>query len=180
MIAEGEAVLETALRHPGGPDRISCMRRSRPVTRPRPPPGRPTGARSPLLYGELIRYEPTPVVEANRAVAVAMAEGPAAGLVILDALAPHPQLQRWAQLHIARAELLRRLGHYDEAANAYRAALDLAGPGRPVVHRQAPAGNPECSRVMVQTREQQRRLPGGTGPGICRRAGEGQTRHVRR
>jgi predicted RNA polymerase sigma factor len=45
-----------------------------------------------LLYGELIRYEPTPVVEANRAVAIAMAEGRAAGLVILDAVAHHPQL----------------------------------------------------------------------------------------
>jgi RNA polymerase sigma-70 factor, ECF subfamily len=58
------------------------------------------------------------VVEANRAVAVAMAEGPAAGLVILDALASHPQLRRWAQLRIAGAELLRRLGHRGEAANA--------------------------------------------------------------
>ena len=65
------------------------------------------------------------MVEANRAVAVAMAEGPAAGLVILDALAHNPQLQRWPQLHIARAELLRRLGRGEEAARAYRAALDL-------------------------------------------------------
>ena len=65
------------------------------------------------------------MVEANRAVAVAMAEGPAAGLVILDALAPHSQLKRWAQLHIARAELLRRLGRDTEAADAYRAALEL-------------------------------------------------------
>jgi RNA polymerase sigma-70 factor, ECF subfamily len=54
-----------------------------------------------------------------------MSEGPAAGLVILDALAHHPQLRRWAQLHIARAELLRRLGRDQEAAGAYRAALDL-------------------------------------------------------
>ena len=65
------------------------------------------------------------MVEANRAVAVAMAEGPAAGLVILDALAHHPQLQRWVQLHVARAELLRRLGRDGDAADAYRAALDL-------------------------------------------------------
>ena len=73
-----------------------------------------------LLHGEL-----TPVVEANRAVAVAMAEGPAAGLVILDALAHHPQLRRWAQLYIARAELLRRLGRYGEATDTYRSALEL-------------------------------------------------------
>jgi len=64
-------------------------------------------------------------VEANRAVALAMAEGPAAGLVILDALACHPQLRRWAQFHIARADLLRRLGREGEAIDAYRSALEL-------------------------------------------------------
>ena len=67
-------------------------------------------------------------MEANRAVALAMAEGPAAGLVILDALAHHPQLQHWAQLHIARAELLRRLGRHGEAVEAYTSALDLEPP----------------------------------------------------
>ncbi|WP_410007750.1 RNA polymerase sigma factor [Planotetraspora sp. A-T 1434] len=80
------------------------------------------------LYGELIRHEPTPVVEANRAVAVAMAEGPAAGLVILDAVGAHPQLARWPQLHIARAELLRRLGRHADAVDAYRTALALEPP----------------------------------------------------
>ncbi len=77
------------------------------------------------LYGALIRYEPTPVVEANRAIAVAMSEGPAAGLVILDAVGHHPQLTRWPQLHLARAELLSRLGRGEQAAEAYRAALEL-------------------------------------------------------
>jgi len=77
------------------------------------------------LYGELIRHEPTAVVEANRAIAVAMAEGPAAGLVILDAVGHHPQLRRWPQLHVARADLLARLGRPDEAAAAYRTALEL-------------------------------------------------------
>jgi RNA polymerase sigma-70 factor (ECF subfamily) len=81
-----------------------------------------------LLYGELLRYEPSPVVEANRAVAVAMAEGPAAGLVILDIIAGDDRLARWPQLHIARAELLRRLDRPDEAADAYRAALALEPP----------------------------------------------------
>ncbi|HLI40186.1 MAG TPA: DUF6596 domain-containing protein [Streptosporangiaceae bacterium] len=60
------------------------------------------------LYGELARYEPTAVVEANRAVTVAMAEGPVAGLAILDPL--EPRLANWPQFHIARAELLRRVG----------------------------------------------------------------------
>lgn len=68
------------------------------------------------------------MVEANRAVAVAMAEGPAAGLVILDSVAHHPQLQRWPQLHVARPDLLRRLGRTEDAASAYRAALELEPP----------------------------------------------------
>jgi RNA polymerase sigma-70 factor (ECF subfamily) len=66
------------------------------------------------------------VVEANRAVAVAMAEGPAAGLAVLDALGT--RLANWPQFHIARAELLRRLGRPAEAGDAYRAALRLALP----------------------------------------------------
>src|SRR5690349_21372500 len=78
------------------------------------------------LYGELARYEPGPVTEANRAVAVAMAGQPAAGLAILDSLGT--RLARWPQFHIARAELLRRLGRLAEAGEAYRAALGLALP----------------------------------------------------
>jgi RNA polymerase sigma-70 factor (ECF subfamily) len=80
------------------------------------------------LYGELIRYEPTAVVEANRAVAVAMSEGPAAGLVILDALGGNPQITGWPQFHIARAELLSRVGRRADAARAYQAALRLGMP----------------------------------------------------
>jgi RNA polymerase sigma-70 factor, ECF subfamily len=80
------------------------------------------------LYGELIRYEPTAVVEANRAIAVAMAEGPSAGLVILDALLANPQLAHWSQLHIGRADLLSRLQRDREAADAYRRALELEPP----------------------------------------------------
>jgi RNA polymerase sigma-70 factor (ECF subfamily) len=78
-----------------------------------------------LLYSELLRYEPSPVIEANRAVAVAMAEGPAAGLVILDVIAADARLARWPGFHLARADLLRRLGRLDDAAAAYREALEL-------------------------------------------------------
>jgi RNA polymerase sigma-70 factor, ECF subfamily len=80
------------------------------------------------LYTELARYEPTGVTEANRAVAVAMAEGPDAGLAILDALDGDLRLRNWPQLHIARAELLARVGRRAEASGAYRAALRLALP----------------------------------------------------
>ena len=81
-----------------------------------------------VLYGELLRYEPSPVVEANRAIAVAMAEGPAAGLTILDVIIEHPQLKTWPRVHVARADLLRRLGHAQEADHAYRTALSLEPP----------------------------------------------------
>ena len=77
------------------------------------------------LYSQLLRYDPSPVIEANRAVAVAMAEGPHAGLVILDTLAAAPQLNQWPQLHIARAELLHRIGSAEAAIDAYRRALEL-------------------------------------------------------
>ncbi len=78
------------------------------------------------LYGELTRHEPTTVTEANRAVAVAMAEGPAAGLAILDSLGP--RLARWPQFHIARAELLHQASRTDEAIVAFRKALALPLP----------------------------------------------------
>ena len=80
------------------------------------------------LYSALLRYEPTPVVEANRAIAVAMSEGPEAGLVILDALLASPQLAMWSQLHAGRADLLARLGRDVEGVEAYRRALELEPP----------------------------------------------------
>jgi RNA polymerase sigma-70 factor, ECF subfamily len=75
-----------------------------------------------LLYNELLRYTPSPVVELNRAVAVAMAEGPGRGLDLIDRL----QLDHYHLFHAARGELLRRLERDDEAADAYRRALELA------------------------------------------------------
>jgi RNA polymerase sigma-70 factor (ECF subfamily) len=76
------------------------------------------------LYGELARLLPSPVVELNRAVAVAMADGPAAGLVLVEGLAG--RLDGYHLLPATRADLLRRLGRTDEAARAYREALELA------------------------------------------------------
>ncbi len=66
-----------------------------------------------------------------------MSEGPAAGLVILDAVAHHRQLRRWPRLHVARAELLGRLDRDEEAIAAFRAALELdpAGPERAFIAR---------------------------------------------
>ncbi len=77
------------------------------------------------LYGELARRHPSPVVELNRAVAVAMAEGPMRGLALLKELEKDGRLESYHLFHAARADLLRRAGWNEEAAAAYRAALDL-------------------------------------------------------
>ena len=80
-----------------------------------------------LLYGLLERVEPSPVVSLNRAVAVAMVEGPARAVELLDALAAGGALDSYHLLHSARAEFLRRLGDSEGAAAAYRRALELVG-----------------------------------------------------
>ena len=77
------------------------------------------------LYRVLGQMAPSPVVELNRAVAVAMADGPAVGLAIVDAVAAGGQLDDYPYLHSTRADLLRRLGHRPEAASAYGRALEL-------------------------------------------------------
>ena len=79
------------------------------------------------LYDVLLRLTPSPVVELNRAVAVALRDGPAAGLVLVDRVAAAPELRGYHPLLTARADLLARLGRSAEAAQAYRAALELVG-----------------------------------------------------
>ncbi|MEE6260097.1 RNA polymerase sigma factor [Plantactinospora sonchi] len=79
------------------------------------------------LYDVLARVAPSPVVELNRAVAVAMRDGPSAGLALLDDLDRSGRLAAYHLLPAARADLLRRLGRDAEAATAYRQALDLVG-----------------------------------------------------
>ena len=78
------------------------------------------------LYGELARVLPSPVVELNRAVAVGMADGPAAGLALLDALAAEPALARYHLLPSARADLLAKLGRIAEARAEFERAAELA------------------------------------------------------
>src|SRR6266545_3946357 len=78
------------------------------------------------LYGRLVRLVPSPVVELNRAVAVAMADGPSAGLALVEALEASGTLAGYHLLPATRADLLRRLGRTGEAAGAYREALGLA------------------------------------------------------
>jgi RNA polymerase sigma-70 factor, ECF subfamily len=82
------------------------------------------------LYAELERREPTPVVAVNRALAVGLAEGPAAGLALLDGLDTDRRLARYQPLHAVRAELLRRAGDTAGADAAYERAIALSGNER--------------------------------------------------
>jgi RNA polymerase sigma-70 factor, ECF subfamily len=77
------------------------------------------------LYDVLLRAEPSPVVELNRAVAIAMRDGPAAGLPVIDALLGRGELADYHLAHSARAELCRRLGRDAEARASYERALQL-------------------------------------------------------
>jgi RNA polymerase sigma-70 factor (ECF subfamily) len=124
-IGEGVRLLDQAIRRsPPGPYRLqACIAALHAVA--------PTAAatdwrRILLLYDQLMEVTPSPVVALNRAVAVAMVDGPAAGLALMDELAAPGDLDGYHLLHAARADLLRRLGRGPEAATAYRRALDLA------------------------------------------------------
>jgi RNA polymerase sigma-70 factor (ECF subfamily) len=125
QIAEGVTVLDKALplRQPG-PYQIQAAIAALHA-----------GAQSPaetdwpqitLLYRELYRRQPTPVVGLNRAAAVAMAEGPVRGLALLDELGESGVLDNYYLFHAARADLLRRAGWFEAAAEAYTVALELA------------------------------------------------------
>ncbi len=78
------------------------------------------------LYDVLLRATPSPVVELNRAVAIAMRDHPTAGLAIIDAILRRGDLQNYYLAHSARAELLRRTGQHQQARNAFKTALSLA------------------------------------------------------
>jgi predicted RNA polymerase sigma factor len=77
------------------------------------------------LYGALVRLTPSPVVELNRAVAVGMASGPAAGLELVDALASEPSLRNYHLLPSVRGDLLLKLGRYEEAGAELERAASL-------------------------------------------------------
>lgn len=82
------------------------------------------------LYGELSRLMPSPVVELNRAVAVAMAFGPAAGLELVDELAAEPSLRSYHLLPSVRGDFLKKLGRFDEARSEFERAADLTRNAR--------------------------------------------------
>jgi RNA polymerase sigma-70 factor, ECF subfamily len=123
-LAEGLGLLDGALRRgPAGPYRLqaaiaACHGRARAAADT-------DWAQIATLYGELHHLVPSAVVELNRAVAVAMARGPEAGLALVDELAANGVLTSYYLLPATRADLLRRLDRRPEAAASYRAALSL-------------------------------------------------------
>jgi RNA polymerase sigma-70 factor (ECF subfamily) len=122
MIAEGVALLDRALRREQpGPYQVQAAIAACHATAPSA--ADTDWQEIALLYEELARMTGSPVVELNRAVAVAMAHGPDAGLVLVDAL--EAQLAGYPYLHATRADLLRRLERRDEAVVAYRRAREL-------------------------------------------------------
>jgi RNA polymerase sigma-70 factor (ECF subfamily) len=121
-ISEGVRVLEAALRsrRPGPYQIQAAIAACHAVA---PDTDNTDWSQIAALYGELTRWTPNPVVELNRAVAVGMADGPAAGLALVDALAATGALAGYHLLPATRADLLRRLDRPSEAADEYRVAL---------------------------------------------------------
>ncbi|HXF73815.1 MAG TPA: RNA polymerase sigma factor [Actinomycetota bacterium] len=124
-IDEGLAVLDRALAlHRPGPYQVQAAIAACHARAPRPE--HTDWSEISALYAALARMQPSPVVELNRAVALAMADGPEVGLRLLADPGLADALDGYHLLHAARADLLRRLGRAEEAAASYRRALDLA------------------------------------------------------
>jgi len=121
-IAEGVRLLDRAMRRgPPGPYRLQAGIAA--LHAVAPTASATDWRRIAALYDRLLAVAGSPVVALNRAVAVAMVEGPAAGLALMDTLAASGELDGYHLLHAGRADLLRRLGRTAEAAAAYRRAL---------------------------------------------------------
>ena len=126
QIREGLALVDAALRA-GVPDVYGVQAAIAALHAQAAEAGQTDWRQITLLYARLFALSPSPVVMLNHAVAVAMSEGPAAGLQRLDALTASGLLDGYHLLPAARGDLLRRLGRHGEAAAAYRDALAMAG-----------------------------------------------------
>jgi RNA polymerase sigma-70 factor (ECF subfamily) len=125
QIAEGVRLLEAALRR-GRPGPYQVQAAIAACHSTAPAAAATDWAQIAALYGQLARLVPSGVVKLNRAVAVGMRDGPAAGLALVEQLEQAGELAGYHLLPATRADLLRRLGRRDEAAVAYREALGLA------------------------------------------------------
>ncbi len=124
-IAEACAVLDAAARL-GRPGPYQLMAAIAACHATAPSAAATDWAEIAALYQRLSQMVPSPVVALNRAVAVAMADGPAAGLDLVEQLERSGALSGYYLLPATRADLLRRLGHRDQADAAYRQAMELA------------------------------------------------------
>jgi RNA polymerase sigma-70 factor (ECF subfamily) len=125
QIAEGRALVERALASRGfGPYTIQAAIAA--VHAEAPSAAETDWTRIVFWYDLLVQAVPSPVVELNRAVAVAMRDGPEAGLALVDGILARGELADYHLAHSARADLFRRLGRPGEAADSYRKALALA------------------------------------------------------
>jgi RNA polymerase sigma-70 factor (ECF subfamily) len=122
-ISEGAALAEQALREGPGPYAVQAAIAALHVQARRP--DETDWRQIAALYNVLLRLHPSPVVELNRAVAVAQSDGPEEGLRLLDGLEERGALASYHLLPAARADLLKKLGRFEEAAEAYRRALSL-------------------------------------------------------
>lgn len=128
LIQRGLAALERAQRLAGSSPGPYLLQAALAACHARAPTADETDwARIAALYGVLARVAPSPIVELNRAVAVSMAEGPAAGLDLVEALAAEPALKRYHLLPSVRGDLLSKLGRHREAAEAFEQAVALTG-----------------------------------------------------
>jgi RNA polymerase sigma-70 factor, ECF subfamily len=124
LIAEGVSLVERALSSRRfGPYSLQAAIAA--VHAEAPTPDATDWAQIVGLYDVLVRADPSPVVELNRAAAVAMRDGPAAGLALIDAILARGELADYQFAHSARGELLRRLGRKEKARAAYQRALAL-------------------------------------------------------
>jgi RNA polymerase sigma-70 factor (ECF subfamily) len=126
QIAEGAALAKRALASGRG-GTYALQAAIAAVHAEAPEPGATDWGQIVGLYDVLANVEPSPVVELNRAVAVAMRDGPAAGLALVDAILARGELGDYHLAHAARADFCRRLGETAAARDAYRRALDLTG-----------------------------------------------------
>ena len=117
-------------RSAGRAGRTRCRPRSRRVTRARARLSETDWARIAALYDALAELTPSPIVELNRAVAVSMAFGPAAGLDLVDALREEPSLRSYHLLPSVRGDLLVKLGRPDEARSELERAASLTRNAR--------------------------------------------------
>src|SRR5262249_45977162 len=126
QITEGLMRVEQALTAPGRVSAYAVQAAIAALHARAPAEGATDWPQIAALYEVLMRLQPSPVVELNRAVALSMVDGPAKALPLVDSLAARGDFKDYHLLHVVRADLLKRLERREEAREAYRAALETA------------------------------------------------------